>query len=756
MRNTIKNIALFFSVALMASCAQEPLESPLYSGEITISAFQGDRQNETKTALVDGEVYWSANEHISIFYGSGENGGSEFISTNTEPAPQVEFSGYINAVTGTVEGNQPLMFWGIYPYNALNSCDGNGVTTVIPDHQTAKPDTFADNQFVSVGRAPGLAMGFYNLLSGLKITFSKRTDITELRIRSLNSQDKLAGEVHVVLDEENHPVVDNVIDGKGEIVLTCPEGETFQKGHYYYALFRPQTLSQGIVIDFYAGNVYIGSREYARSLNFYRNLFKRGDDIDSDIVLAVTGVELNKTALSLSVGAEETLQATVTPADAADKTVTWSSSDETVATVSSNGKVTAVKAGQAEITAAAGGKSATCTVTVSNVAVTSVSLNKTTLTLTKGGSETLTAMVLPSNATDKTVTWTTSNSAVASVDASGKVTAVAGGSATITAAAGSKTATCEVTVTVPVRRLLIGWDNNNDNLVVDYDSNGNPILRINSGKPLDLTLSASPSNHTETITWSMSNASSVALSNMSKTGCRVLGTVSGGAVTVYATASGGESASIDIVIYKTGKPIPVDLGLPSGTKWGSMNIEGASLPESPGYYYAWGAISTSSSYNFENYRYCEGSGTSLTKYCNNSEYGYEGFTDNLSTLELEDDLAYKKLGGTWRIPTREQWQELLNASNLTWIWGQRGSGSTARYGWSVSSSTTGGRIFLPVAGYYKDSSRSSDLNIQGYYWSSTLVNDAPDKAYYMFFSKTTKSITRNDRALGMSIRPVCQ
>lgn len=529
MRNTIKDIVLFFIVALMASCAQEPLESPLYSGEITISAFQGDRQNETKTALVDGEVYWSASEHISIFYGSGENGGSEFISTNTEPAPQVEFSGYINAVTGTVEGNQPLMFWGIYPYNALNSCDGNGITTVIPDHQTAKPDTFADNQFVSVGRAPGLAMGFYNLLSGLKITFSKRTDITEIRVRSLNAQDKLAGKVHVVLDEENHPVVDNVIDGKAEIVLTCPEGETFQKGHYYYALFRPQTLSQGIVIDFYAGSDYIGSREYAKSLNFYRNMFKRGDDIDSDIVLAVTGVELNKTSLSLAVGAEETLQATVTPADAADKTVTWSSSDETVATVSSNGKVTAVKAGQAEITASAGGKSATCTVTVSNVAVTSVSLNKTTLTLTKGGSETLTATVLPNNATDKTVTWTTSNSAVASVDANGKVTAVGGGTAKITATSGTKSAECTVTVNVPVTGVSLN----------------KTTTTIYIGSTETLVPTVTPDDATnKNVTWSSGNTTVATVSSSGVVTAKQAGT----AIITVKTADGNKTATCTVTI----------------------------------------------------------------------------------------------------------------------------------------------------------------------------------------------------------------
>ena len=165
-------------------------------------------------------------------------------------------------------------------------------------------------------------------------------------------------------------------------------------------------------------------------------------------VVAVTSVTLNKTELTLTEGEAETLTATVKPDDATDKTVTWSSSDASIATVDANGKVTAVKAGTATITAKAGDKSATCTVTVNKkvVAVTSVTLNKTELTLTEDESEVLTATVKPDDATDKTVTWTTSDASIATVDASGKVTAVKAGTATITAKAGDQSATCMVTV----------------------------------------------------------------------------------------------------------------------------------------------------------------------------------------------------------------------------------------------------------------------------------------------------------------------
>ena len=164
--------------------------------------------------------------------------------------------------------------------------------------------------------------------------------------------------------------------------------------------------------------------------------------------IAVTGVTLNKTSLELTEGNSEMLTATVKPDDATYKTVTWTSSDTSIATVDAGGKVTAVREGTATITATAGGKSASCKVTVSKkaVAVTGVTLNKTSLALAEGGSETLTATVKPDNATDKTVTWTTSDASIATVDGSGRVTAVKAGTATITAAAVKMTAVCQVSV----------------------------------------------------------------------------------------------------------------------------------------------------------------------------------------------------------------------------------------------------------------------------------------------------------------------
>jgi uncharacterized protein YjdB len=170
-----------------------------------------------------------------------------------------------------------------------------------------------------------------------------------------------------------------------------------------------------------------------------------GTDVDT---IYVTGVSVSPTTLSLNVGQTQTLSATVSPSDASDKTVSWSSSSDSIATVA-NGLVTAVGPGSATITVATndGNKRATCSVTVSQP-VTGVELDRHTLSLIVGGQDTLVATVLPSNATNKNVTWASGTPSVAQVTQTGHVTALAIGNTTITVTTqdGNKTDSCVVTV----------------------------------------------------------------------------------------------------------------------------------------------------------------------------------------------------------------------------------------------------------------------------------------------------------------------
>ena len=178
-------------------------------------------------------------------------------------------------------------------------------------------------------------------------------------------------------------------------------------------------------------------------------------DVTGTVNYKVTGVSLSPSTLNLDVGESSTLTATVAPANAANQSVTWASSDETVATVT-DGLVAALKEGTATITAttADGGETATCvvTVTAATVPVTGVTLSQTQASLYYNRTPNtlaLTATVAPDNATNQAVTWTSSDSTVATVDQNGVVTALARGTAVITATAADgsgASASCTVTV----------------------------------------------------------------------------------------------------------------------------------------------------------------------------------------------------------------------------------------------------------------------------------------------------------------------
>ncbi len=211
----------------------------------------------------------------------------------------------------------------------------------------------------------------------------------------------------------------------------------------------------------------------------------------------VSSVSVNKKELSLYVGGSESLTATVLPSDASDKSVTWTSSNAAVAGVSADGKVTANKAGTAVVTVKTvdGGCQATCTVTVKQH-VSSVSVNKKELSLYVGGSESLTATVLPSDASDKSVTWTSSNAAVAGVSADGKVTANKAGTAVVTV----KTVDggCQATCTVTVRELTTYATS----LTLSPQT-----LTLDLGGTEPLTLVMSPTDANEELTWKSDNES---------------------------------------------------------------------------------------------------------------------------------------------------------------------------------------------------------------------------------------------------------
>ncbi|MBR6067952.1 MAG: InlB B-repeat-containing protein [Bacteroidales bacterium] len=190
----------------------------------------------------------------------------------------------------------------------------------------------------------------------------------------------------------------------------------------------------------------------------------------------------------------------------------------------------------------------------------------------------------------------------------------------------------------------------------------------------------------------------------------------------------------------------IDLGLPSGTKWALTNV-GSTTPEAYGDYFAWGETEPKETYNWSTYRYCNGDYNTLTKYCNYSSYGNNGFTDNLTTLEASDDAATANWGSAWRMPTKEEFEELKNNCTVTWT---TQNGVNGR----LFTGPNGNSIFLPAAGYRFDSELYY-AGSNGYYWSSSLYTDYPYIAWYLDFYSGNYDMYDNNRSYGRSVRPVC-
>ena len=269
----------------------------------------------------------------------------------------------------------------------------------------------------------------------------------------------------------------------------------------------------------------------------------------------VTSITLDKNEITLEVGKQESLVATVLPENATDKSVSWTSSDEGVATVD-EGVVTAIAEGSATITATAGGFSATCTVTVPHVyvPVESISLSKTELTLEVGGSATLTATVLPENADDAQVAWSTSNKGVVTVT-DGVVTGVAAGSATITAQAGTRTATCKVTV-------------NATKIAVTGVTLEKTSLELNKGQSATLVATLQPADATDkAVSW-ISSAPEIA--SVDAEG-QVKALAEGSANITVRTHDGGFEASCTVTVKEA----------ESGAGLDDYEVEDFEYPEEP-------------------------------------------------------------------------------------------------------------------------------------------------------------------------------
>jgi len=193
----------------------------------------------------------------------------------------------------------------------------------------------------------------------------------------------------------------------------------------------------------------------------------------------------------------------------------------------------------------------------------------------------------------------------------------------------------------------------------------------------------------------------------------------------------------------------VDLGLPSGLLWASCNV-GATAPEEFGYLFAWGETVVKDTLYWGSYEHGYGY-HELTKYCSDTSYGLNGYSDNLTTLQPYDDAATVHLGNGARTPSNEDWEEMVANTTHQWTTLNNVNGY-------LFTAPNGNSIFLPAAGII--ASGGYQPYDAGYYWSSSLYTPEPDYAYNLSFGATWFGtevgylLTHTYRCIGLSVRAV--
>lgn len=763
----------------------------------------------TKTAVQPDEtsIWWTEGDAINLFQGSRSSG--QFITDISSASETAPFYGTLSVATGTTADNLAAQyFWGVYPYSASNTCDGNSVTLTIPSEQGGVAGTFADKLNPAVAMQPSLNLPFYNVGSWFIFSVSQ-SNIASVSFSGLAGE-TLVGTVTVAMDSNAHPVVTDVQDGSTVITMR-PEGrETFLAGEKYYMVLIPQTLSEGYRLTITRTNGTSAECVVSGPKTFERSGFRRKLDADSGLEFPVPApVDLGLPSglkWAISNLCEDGLAGS--PSQFGDY-YAWGEVEP---------YYTAGYASESPCTHWRDGRSGGydwvsykwCNGT--NAILTKYNaLNKYRPESTNGTVDNKMILEPEDDAAHVVLggSWRmpTGEEWQELLDkCSWEVTTLEGvnghlgtgpnGNTIFLPFAGFHadanfggiicgyywTSSLFDTGRTSSYYMLIQSDLSWSfirNETRDWGFTIRPVsdegvrvsvtgisldkdnLSLASGESAKITATVTPSDATQPfVIWSSSDPS-VATVFVDGT----VNAVDDGTTTITATTyDGGYTRTCSVTVAD---PNAVDLGLPSGLKWANRNIcetGFVNAPEDFGDYYAWGETvpfykeghaqdsscsdwrdGKNAGYDWPSYRWCNGTYSSLTKYNVSLSYGT---VDNLTVLEAEDDVASVKTEGMWRIPTVEDWQELIQ--NCSWTWTTLNG-----VGGQQATGPNGNSIFLPATGSRLATGLYNPGN-EGHYWSSTLYDGNSTKAQYVNFGSSYLYPDYYARCYGHSVRPVSE
>ena len=712
--------------------------SDVIEGEIlTVEASFGDFP-DTKTAVQsDGKsIFWTPGDAINLFFGNISSAKFTTSSSMTEPSATASFTGTLGAATGSSgDGFVAPTFWGVYPYDAANTCDGTSVALWIKSEQTAGPGTFGNGMSPSVANAPGLGLSFKNVGSWFKFSVSQE-GITSATFEG-NNGEILAGRVTVTMDSDGNPLITRILAGATRITVTPEGGGSFVPNQYYYITLIPQTISgaTGYTLTLYKG-AQVGklvvadptkTYTFARSNSRSKTNADAGITWENDYVEMAAGFNWAK----VNIGA-------MSPEEYGEY-FAWGETSPRNFYISGNYDYLIPFSDAATANRGDGWRTPT--------------------------SAEWEALLDENNYTWE---WTTENG-VNGYRVTSKVAGYAGNSIFLpttgystngnvwnTGTSGNYwSSSLNATDARKVKKVYIAsWDHSiieserffGYSIRAVYDPSYVPVspevpvtgvsfdmnqYAVTDRDPSTLTATISPANATiQDLTW-VSSDPSVAL--ISPTGV-VTGLKVGTTTITVRTVDGGYETSCNVTVI----PNVSYLDMGNGTKWAGWNV-GASSPEEWGNFYAWAETQTKTSYTWSTYNYGSSS-SNVTIYT---------ATDGKTVLEAEDDAATANLGVNWRTPTDAEWTWLLE--NCTWTYAEMNGNK----GYIVKSNVSGysnSIIFLPGAGIHLNSHGNTD---RCFYWSSNVSTDTYSKAKYaVIYEGGGRSIKEQYRCYGASVRPI--